>query len=357
MGDLYLNICPGWNFTTNLSCSSVGIIILAWDPSTFDVDIVSISSQHIHSVIKPKSTGVSFQCTFIYGMNGKNERLALWNSLSHIADNCKQPWVIMGDFNALMEIKDRIGGPVRLGDIQAMRNCMVHCNLSTIKTVGRQYTWNNKQEGEARVFSRIDRVLANASWLDLFPTAEANYLPEGEFDHSPMLLCFHKNVNLKRPFRFFNMWANAENFIDVVQTNWEKPVFGCTMYRILQRLKWLKVDLKQMNKEGFSNVEAENTKLYSNLLQIQARLHATPNDGSLADAEKLAAADYKQAHNAYMSYLHQTAKINWLAQGDENTRVFHQSIKQRRRHNTIHSIQNMQGDRVTTIEGVKDIFT
>ncbi|XP_021837039.1 uncharacterized protein [Spinacia oleracea] len=357
MGDLYLNICPGWNFTTNLSCSSVGRIILAWDSSTFDVDIVSMSSQHIHSVIKPKSTGVSFQCTFIYGMNLKNERLPLWNSLSHIADNCKQPWVIMGDFNALMEIEDRIGGLVRLGDIQAMRNCMFHCNLSTIKTVGRQYTWNNKQEGEARVFSRIDRVLANASWLDLFPTAEANYLPKGEFDHSPLLLCFHKNDNLKRPFIFFNMWANVENFIDVVQTNWEKPVFGCTMYRILQRLKWLKVDLKQMNKEGFSNVEAENTKLYSNLLQIQARLHATPNDGSLADAEKLAAADYKQAHNAYMSYLHQTTKINWLAQGDENTRVFHQSIKQRRRHNTIHSIQNMQGDRVTTIEGVKDAFT
>lgn len=112
-------------------------------------------------------------------MNGKNERVPLWDSLTHIADHCSQSWVIMGDFNALMEIEDKIGGPVRLRDIQAMRNCMFYCDLTTIKTVGRQYTWNNKQEGEARVFSRIDRVLSNASWTDLFPTVLFSF---GVFD-------------------------------------------------------------------------------------------------------------------------------------------------------------------------------
>ncbi|XP_021859332.2 uncharacterized protein [Spinacia oleracea] len=218
----------------------------------------------------------------------------------------------MGDFNALREIEDRIGGPARLGDIQAMRNCMFYCDFTTIKTVGRQYTWNNKQEGKARVFSRIYRVMSNASLIDLFPTAEANFLPEGEFDHSPMLLSFYKNDKLKRPFRFFNMWAHADNFLDIVQTNWEKPVYGYTMYKILQKLKWLKTDLKQLNKYGFSNVEEENTRLYSNLLQIQTNLYTCPNNESLASAEKIDAAEYKRAHNAYISYLHQTSKINWL---------------------------------------------
>lgn len=60
LGDLYLNICPGWNFTTNLSCSSTGRIILAWDPTIFDVDIVSMSFQHIHCIIKRRSIGVGF---------------------------------------------------------------------------------------------------------------------------------------------------------------------------------------------------------------------------------------------------------------------------------------------------------
>lgn len=33
--------------------------------------------------------------------------------------------------------------------------------LAEIKTIGRHFTWNNKQDGVDRVFSRIDRVLEN----------------------------------------------------------------------------------------------------------------------------------------------------------------------------------------------------
>ncbi|XP_056685451.1 uncharacterized protein [Spinacia oleracea] len=153
----------GWNFTTNISCSTSSRIVLAWDPNSFTLNILSMSSQLIHCFITPRSTGVGFFGTFIYGMNTKEDRVPLCNSLTQISDNCTQPWIIMGDFNALMDVEDRVGAPVRIREIQAMRACMAHCNLSTVKTVGRQFTWSNKQVGEDRVLSRIDRVLANAS--------------------------------------------------------------------------------------------------------------------------------------------------------------------------------------------------
>lgn len=62
------------------------------------------------------------------------------------------------------------------------------CKLTEIKTIGRHSTWNNKQDGEDRVFSRIDRVLANAEWEDMKDTIEAAFLPKGGFDHYPMVL-------------------------------------------------------------------------------------------------------------------------------------------------------------------------
>ncbi|XP_056687955.1 uncharacterized protein [Spinacia oleracea] len=303
LGDLYLNVCPGWNFTTNVTYSTSGRIILAWDPNSFTVNIESMSSQYIHCFITPKSTGTGFFGTFIYGMNDMKDRIPLWNALCQIADHCNQPWVIMGDFNALMDIEDRVGAPVRIRDIQPMRSCMAYCN---------QFTWNNKQVGEDRVLSRIDRVLATTSWTDLFRNVEAHFLPEGMFYNCPMVMKSYIDNPIRRPFRFYNMWTCADKFFEVVHSNW----------------------LKQ-----------------------QANLHANPGDVIAATEEKQAAEAYKSAHQVYMSFLQRTAKIQWLEKGDENSRLFHQGIKQRRQQNTIHSIQDMHGNWVGTPDGVKMAFS
>lgn len=90
-------------------------------------------------------------------------------------------------------------------------------------------------------------MLANSPWNDIFPTAEAYYLP--------MILSCYKHDNLNSDiFRFYNMWISADSFYSLVQANWDKPVQGCTMFRVVQRLKWLKTDLKQLNREGFSRI-------------------------------------------------------------------------------------------------------
>lgn len=105
----------------------------------------------------------------------KEDRVPLWNALSSIADKCNPAWIIM-------DIEDSIGAHVRLRDIQPIRTCMAYYNLFDLKTVGRQFSRNNKQDGVDRVLSRIERVLSNSAWSDLFPTTEANFLREGSFD-------------------------------------------------------------------------------------------------------------------------------------------------------------------------------
>lgn len=65
---------------------------------------------------------------------------------------------------------------------------------------------------------------------------------------------------LRRPFRFYNVWTKAEIFLSLVQHNWDKPVQGCMMYRVVQRLKWLQSNTNILNKNGFSVVEADNKK-------------------------------------------------------------------------------------------------
>lgn len=67
-----------------------------------------------------------------------------------------------------MAMEDKIGAPVRFSEIQAMRDCMATCELTEVNTVVRLLTWNNKLDGVDRVFTRIDRVLANSLWEDQF---------------------------------------------------------------------------------------------------------------------------------------------------------------------------------------------
>lgn len=76
----------------------------------------------------------------------------------------------------------------------------------------------------------------------------------------------------------------------------------------------------------------------------------------MATAEKDVTAKYKPAHSQYISFLQQIAKINWLELGDENSRLFHMSIKHRRKQNKINSIQDADGVWIQLVEGVQQAF-
>lgn len=37
--------------------------------------------------------------------------------------------------------------------------------------------------------------------------------------------------------------------------------------------------------------------------------------------------EYRRVHKAYISFLAQKAQVNWCKEGDDNTTLFHQSIR------------------------------
>ncbi|XP_056685709.1 uncharacterized protein [Spinacia oleracea] len=76
----------------------------------------------------------------------------------------------------------------------------------------------------------------------------------------------------KKPFRFYIMWVLSPDFLPIVERNWSNYVYGCHMFRIVTKLKWIKHDLKQLNKGGFSSVEADQLNLLTlSLLQKRKR--------------------------------------------------------------------------------------
>ena len=123
--------------------------------------------------------GHSFECSFVYGATDKNERGIMLTKLENIGTTVTGPWLVMGDFNCITNLNERIGQKPRLHEIEPLRSCMASYNIHDMKSIGRFFTWSNKQRGKARVLSKIDRVLGNPAWECSFPIAEVCFLLEG----------------------------------------------------------------------------------------------------------------------------------------------------------------------------------
>lgn len=77
----------------------------------------------------------------------------------------------------------------------------------------------------------------------IFPTSEALFMPEGLFEHSPIMLNVHQ-VKWSRyhPFKYYKMWCTTPEFDNRVREAWEQIFHGIVMFIVMQeqeRLKWL----------------------------------------------------------------------------------------------------------------------
>src|SRR5687768_16406016 len=117
----------------------------------------------MHLEIQP-IRGPYFSCTFVYGSSFKHERCDIFQQLENLATQWQGPWIVLGDFNCIANFNERIRQPMKLYEIFPLRTCIHQCGIHDMKSTGHFYTWNNKQEGGKRVFSRIHKALCNAHW-------------------------------------------------------------------------------------------------------------------------------------------------------------------------------------------------
>ena len=69
---------------------------------------------------------------------------------------------------------------------------------------------------------KLDSVLVNENWSLNFPLLEARFLPSGVSDHSPMVVkVVGDDQNIKKPFRFFYMWMDHDEFVPLVKKVWD----------------------------------------------------------------------------------------------------------------------------------------
>ncbi|KAM6547368.1 hypothetical protein CsatB_019044 [Cannabis sativa] len=175
----------------------------------------------------------------------------------------------MGDFNDILAKEERIGNRVKYRPSQDFIDCVSNCLLEDVKSCGNFYTWSNKQQGDDRIFSKIDRAMANQSWMDMFPNADVNFMNEELMDHTPAVMSFYDMApSGKKPFRYFKMWNTHPDFNTAVAASWNQQTTGHKLFQVVSKLKRLKGVLRELNKQAFSDIQRANEKAKDLLLPL-----------------------------------------------------------------------------------------
>ncbi|XP_019236840.1 PREDICTED: uncharacterized protein LOC109217066 [Nicotiana attenuata] len=225
-----LNLCNGWSYSTNLSQYNGGRIWLLWKPMVYDISICKVTEQLIHYRVHHRGDGRKFSVTMVYAFNDAALRRKLWEDIKEINDQMAEPWAIMGDFNCVLHKEDMIGSPITMAEIREFKECVTKCILEEMKSSGAFYTWNNKQGGTDRVYSRIDRVLINNDWILTMPDSEVFYRSEGTYDHCPAIIRLAEIHKKQHIFRYFNMWSIAPSYKETMKQGWNTNKRETKMY-------------------------------------------------------------------------------------------------------------------------------
>ncbi|XP_075103554.1 uncharacterized protein LOC142178122 [Nicotiana tabacum] len=233
--------------------------------------------------------------TFVYAKCSSLERLELWDNLYYLARDMELPWVVGGDFNMTLSKEEKIGRlPAYPPESEDFAFCVNSCEHFDL------------------------RYKRQPLYLALFANIEVKHLIRTGSDHAQLLMSYcDQALQFIIPFKFLNFWTKHESFTEVIIHNWMADFTGDTFLILKKKLKRVKIALSKYSKLTYGDI----FKII--LQQAQAEL--------------------KKYLSIEEQYWKQKAGMTWFAEGDRNTRFFHNHVNGKRQKLQLKRIQNNDG--------------
>ena len=159
-------------------------------------------------------------------------------------------------------------------------------------------------------------------------------------DHFPLLL---DGGGLRKgpfPFRFENMLLKVEGVKDLLKYWWEEGSFnGSPSFILAEKLKFMKVKLKEWNRNTFGRVEYRKNLALEQMEFWDAKEKISRLSLEELEARNEAREDYKKWVLLEEITWRQKSREVWLKEGDRNTGFFHKMANAHRRRNNVDRIK------------------
>lgn len=184
---------------------------------------------------------------------------------------------------------------------------------------------------------RLDRAVANDKWRDLFPNSQIEHLACARSDHYPIVLkvCSAEQFQPRRKCLHYEIFWEREP-AEVIQETWSAEGEKSDLADISRALGKLMSGLHSCSKKKCKNVGREiekGRKKLSSLLESNAD----------SAAIRLATDQLNELlYREEMLWL-QRSRIDWLKEGDRNTKFFHSKAVWRAKKNKISKLRDSEG--------------
>ncbi|KAL0290483.1 UNVERIFIED_CONTAM: Retrovirus-related Pol polyprotein from type-2 retrotransposable element R2DM [Sesamum radiatum] len=266
------------------------------------------------------------------------------------------PWLVGGDFNTVLDSSEVCGlsGDIR-GAADEFRGCLQDTGLIHLPMHGERFTWHNCSRDARSLWKRLDRLLVNDRWLENWPDTTYVSLSARTSDHSPLVLRGDDSNRVAGMFRFDNYLARSTEFIPAVQRVWRHHIMGSAMYAVTRKLKALKPIFRaQRQRKGDLSTNVSLAKGF--LDSAQSMLAADRHCPTLLHLEFCCKLVYRLASRLEQKMLHQRAKMAWMKDGDQCSRIFFRKVAKRRASKRVFQINTTDGRTLTSQPEVIDEF-
>ncbi|XP_031105865.1 uncharacterized protein LOC116010543 [Ipomoea triloba] len=240
------------------------------------VEVLNSHPQFVHVSVK-EPNGRKWNFSTVYGSPSLYLRRRLWTALGRNTVQVNHPWLIAGDFNAIVSQEEcsnaHNAGNHRNDDF---KNWIFREALIDLGFEGQKFTWRRGRERETFKGARLDRALCSMEWMDCMPHTKVIHLTALGSDHCPILIDMDTQERKKGDrFMFQGAWTRHHSFIDIVRQHWIKE------NTVWQNLDEMTTKLKDWNRNVFGNIHLRKNKLLRRLEGIQRQFDHAHHTGLL----------------------------------------------------------------------------
>jgi len=188
------------------------------------------------SVKFSSTSGTAWWLSCVYGPQGDDNKILFLQELRRIRASCQGPWLVLGDFNLIVNAEEKNNGNLNRAMMGRFRRWINDLELIDVILHGRKFTWSNQQNSPTLV--RLDRVLCSSDWKQLFPNSLLQSAATEGSDHCPLLLSLDAVKPGRARFHFEAFWTKLEGFHEAVEAAWSSvPAAACPFVTLANKSK------------------------------------------------------------------------------------------------------------------------
>ncbi|CAB4268374.1 unnamed protein product [Prunus armeniaca] len=244
----------------------------------------------------------------------------------------------MGDFNDILDSSEKQGGNNRTErSMHDFRSFVADSQLLDLGFVGYPFTWRNRRQ-EGGIQERLDRGLGSTLWLQHYLEATVFHQAVEGSDHSMLLLQTHVVKKRKKGRFIYDLrWGGHEGCKDVVVHRWAKELRGSKCDQVHGKLIWFQKGLLDWKRREWRNSQVCIDALRT---ELRAEYQKTVFDSSTVKELEFKLLSALKEEEIYWKL---KSRVQWLTEGDKNTKFFHTTTLARRRRNLMKGLEDEFG--------------